>query len=114
MIRQIKNDNKAWKSFARINFCALIWVFDRKESDWKIIENPPNEISPLIKLIDVLFMLLDNNFTPFVISTMPDIIPVESAVLSGVEPIMAQIIFDKNDKIFKLERMSIITKKNAI
>lgn len=114
MAKQIRKARSAWRSFAKINFENLIFVLDRNASDWKMIENPPNEIKEQIREKESGVLMKESIFTPLVISTMPDITPCESAILSGFEENMMLVAFEKMPDIFVWLNMSIKTKKNEI
>ena len=65
-----------------------------------MIENPPNEIKEQIREKESGVLMNESIFTPLVISTMPDITPCESAILSGFEENMMLVAFEKMPNIF--------------
>lgn len=97
-----------------MNFENFMFVFERNDIDWKIIEKPPKEIKELMRQIERVEFMFERIFMPRVISTMPDIIPLESSIFSGIEP---RITFNGNDKktrIFVFVMMSMMTEKKEI
>ena len=75
------------KSLPKMKKIGFMFVLDKKERDCIIIENPLNDMIEEIKDKERGVMFLDNCFTPFVISTMPDITLCESAMFSLFMPI---------------------------
>ena len=93
-----------------MNFIEFIFVFERKDKDCIMMEKPLKEIIADINDRDRGEYELDNNFIPFVISTMPDITPWKIVVLSWFKP----IIDCKNKKTLRFVKRSIIRVKRAI
>ncbi len=79
-----------------------------------MIENPPKEMSEEINEYEIEQCMVESIFTPLVISIMPDITPLESAVFSGFEPNSGEMSFAKKCNILVWFKMSIRTKKKAI
>lgn len=67
-----------------------------------MIENPPKEMSEEINEYEREQCTLESIFTPLVISIMPDITPLESAVFSGLEPNSGEMSFAKKMQYFGL------------
>ena len=79
-----------------------------------MIEKPPKEISAQIREKESGVLTAESILTPRVISTMPDITPCESAVLSRFDANITLSAFDKTTKILVWFKMSIRTKKKEI